>query len=530
MLNAVSKLRSDAFCVPSKTCHACRVSYLKEAAIKANQHKAKRSLGMSIAYNESCPDRYNPAGFIDAKNHKIVKGDWDRLWTSAGHPVSKFDASHHAVDITARNSTFGYQTASQVQDTVISKQLQNLQKTSSTGHTGIVSTLPAPVSPLRSAMPRRGSSREVVRSSPLSTRVTKSRKAKAKSMTRSKSQASSVTTRKNAAESNKNPLNGLAILATSRRRRDILASKMAEVIVQARCLDFEAQNGGTIFDPDLLAKGSIVRIEPGEAVKCECGIEEPSEPMILCNLCNSWQHCQCYGLTLTTRQKSKPSQHLCYSCLLLPKEETLLSSVVDLVRMRLALMHISGLPSAKLNLDDLTKSVFGRVDADRDQRAKLIDRLVAEQVVSQSPKGVALVKRVPPEQVRKLQTEYLDPLAAISHHYRTVKDTDTEEGRAEELESEIRRYTEGRDYSRGIGVEDVIMADSSGEPAVRWGYYPDGINREATPAAAPSPSSHRRRISVSRAFINLDRSTPASSGSFGEDESLYSVESGQPTI
>jgi hypothetical protein len=476
---------------------------------------------MSLAYNHNCPDDYEPAGFVDAANHKILQEDWDKLWNDAGHPVSNFDASHHNVNVTARNSMFGYQTASQMQDTVISKQLQDFQKTSSTGHQGLVSTLPAAaLSPARSAMPTHRSSERVARSFPYSTRVSKTRKAKSKSMTRSKSESLVASVQHVPKATNKNPMHGFAILAKSRRRRDIGPTKLAETIVHAHCLDFEAQDGGTLFDPDLLARGVMSRLRPGDAIRCECGYQRACETMVFCNLCNTWQHSQCYGLTLTARQKSRPSQHLCYSCLLLPKEMDVLAGMPELVHMRLALMYISSLQDDKLDLADFYGNVFGKTSANAEQIDKIIKRLVADKVIARQHDGMARVLKLAPEQAKKLQIEILDPLAAISQHYRTVKDTDKAPFIAAELDAEVMRYTGGCDYSKGVGVEDVIVIDSFGHAVVRWGFYTSVTKRKVTIQGDGQPSPRLRRISLSRAFINLDRSTPASSLSFDEDESL----------
>lgn len=474
---------------------------------------------MSIAYNDKCPDTYEPAGFIDAANHHIHPEDWGRLWDGSGQMVSKFNSTHHAVSIAARNATFGYQTASQIQDTAISKELQLLQKTSSGRHPGLVSTMPVPAtSPNRSAIPTRALSGQTTPSTPPKTRSAKASSSGTRSSKRSKSQKNRPESIE-LGDSDENPLIGLAILAKRRRRRDISPQKLAEAIVQARCKDFEGRDGTTIFDSDQLEQGVLSRIDPSDTVRCECGYQHACEAMVFCHLCNFWQHSQCYGLGLISRASSMPSQHLCYSCLLLPGEEGVLKRMAGLVHMRLALIHISGLKGRKLDLlEKLPFQVFGTSAADGGQKAKLIQRLVDEAVISNSEDRYARVLALTPDRVRRLQTEYLDPLAAISHLYRTVKDGDTDEASAAELKAELHRYSGGQDYKAGQGVEDVLVVDSLGEPVVRWGYFSAAPKRKATTEPPDEPSPRRRRISISREFIDLDRSDLGSTVSYEDPE------------
>ncbi|ETN43689.1 uncharacterized protein HMPREF1541_02848 [Cyphellophora europaea CBS 101466] len=481
----------------------------------------KRSLGMSTAYKSDCPNGYEPVGFTDAANHKIVGEDWAKLWDGSGPVIGKLDSSHHTVDLTARNSTFGYQTASQIQDTVISNQLQNLQKTSSGRHDGLVSTLPGPpISPIRSALPTTGSSRQTPRSessSPKrdgngSTSMSKTRPPRTRKSVRSKSVKTPIDN-EGLVEHIKNPLQGLAVLARSRRRRDIVLEKMAEAVVQAYCLDFEAPNGTTFFDRDDLDQGILTRLEQSDVVHCECGYQTGCEHMVFCHLCNSWQHSECYGLTLITRQGSMPNQHLCYSCLLLPRASELLKDMAGLVHMRLALMHISGLKGSAIDLvGGLSVQVFGTAEVDDEfKQARLFERLVQEGIISPPQNGFASILPVTAEQLRRMQTEYLDPLAAISHLYRTVRDGDSDEARLAELGESLSNYSRHQDYTIGQGAEDVVVIDSFGHPVVRWGYYTDdSLKRKAVMETQEEPSPRRRRISVSKAFISLDRSTPTS--------------------
>lgn len=70
-------------------------------------------------------------------------------------------------------------------------------------------------------------------------------------------------------------------------------------------------------------------------IACECGSKEISEDMICCDLCDSWQHTECYGFT-STKDPRIPDYHVCYSCLLSKFEERLLEEMRGLALFRKA--------------------------------------------------------------------------------------------------------------------------------------------------------------------------------------------------
>jgi len=70
-------------------------------------------------------------------------------------------------------------------------------------------------------------------------------------------------------------------------------------------------------------------------IACECGSKEISEDMICCDLCESWQHTECYGFT-STQDPRIPDFHVCYSCLLSRFEERLLEEMRGLALFRKA--------------------------------------------------------------------------------------------------------------------------------------------------------------------------------------------------
>lgn len=71
------------------------------------------------------------------------------MWESVPSPITSFQAAHHEVKIRARNQEYEEQTTSQLQDTLMSKHLDNMQRTSSNRNIALQSTIPNPDTPRR---------------------------------------------------------------------------------------------------------------------------------------------------------------------------------------------------------------------------------------------------------------------------------------------------------------------------------------------------------------------------------------------
>jgi hypothetical protein len=100
---------------------------------------------MSMSYREECPSNYEPSGFADATDHNISPKDWDTLWEEETSADAIFSSALHHVRVAARGSDHFGPTASEVQDSIMSKQLQNMQTTSSSRNHGLQSTVPPPL-------------------------------------------------------------------------------------------------------------------------------------------------------------------------------------------------------------------------------------------------------------------------------------------------------------------------------------------------------------------------------------------------
>ena len=104
-----------------------------------------------MSFRNHCPSEYQPAGFRSSETHSISTTDWNNLWETPSSTTTSFETSHHAVRIAARNKEYEAQSTSQLEDTLMSRQIHNLQRTSSNRNGGLQSTIPAPSTPPHNA-------------------------------------------------------------------------------------------------------------------------------------------------------------------------------------------------------------------------------------------------------------------------------------------------------------------------------------------------------------------------------------------
>ena len=77
------------------------------------------------------------------------------------------------------------------------------------------------------------------------------------------------------------PGSAVSVNCNSRRKRNVAAAKMAELIVQAWGLDVHNQSYMYLLDMDQLRKSNkIKRLNPGRNVNCECGSDHDEDAMV----------------------------------------------------------------------------------------------------------------------------------------------------------------------------------------------------------------------------------------------------------
>jgi len=184
-------------------------------------------------------------------------------------------------------------------------------------------------------------------------------------------------------------------------------------------------------------------------IACECGSKEISEDMMCCDLCESWQHTECYGFT-STQDPRIPNYHVCYSCLLSKFEERLLEEMRGLALFRKAVKLVWDKGSFPANnrafsnaLGMLLQAFFpiahfvlsnkanDGTGCDLPTASQITRRLLEEgfiahvsvtrtgrqkKAVNGGPVKYRVVKTPEVEKIKEAQ--YFDPLAKISHHVR----------------------------------------------------------------------------------------------------------------
>ena len=103
---------------------------------------------MAISFGADCPRGWQPGGFRSADKLSIDVRDWHDLWEKPSAMVTSFEAAHRQVKIAARNKEHNDQSTSQLHDTLMSRHLHNMQRTSSQ-NACLKSTLPIPATPSR---------------------------------------------------------------------------------------------------------------------------------------------------------------------------------------------------------------------------------------------------------------------------------------------------------------------------------------------------------------------------------------------
>ncbi|RPB23270.1 DNA-binding protein [Terfezia boudieri ATCC MYA-4762] len=156
-----------------------------------------------------------------------------------------------------------------------------------------------------------------------------------------------------------------------------------------------------------------------ELVLCECGDRDEDGDMIACELCCGWLHVHCYGYH-HTHDTRIPDFVVCYTCLL-TNEQNLLEEMKFIALFRRALKKVweDGYPANTKKLSDI-------IGCDLPSATEVFKRLEHEGFIyalsnkarkkaANAPMKYIVAKTE--ENKRKMDVEYFDPLAKISHHF-----------------------------------------------------------------------------------------------------------------
>ena len=215
--------------------------------ILTDSFAGRRSLGVNLLYNSDCPHSYEPSGFVESTNFQSFN-------PGESCSVGEFDAGPYRVAVAAshRSSAAHYN-----EDMEASKQLQAMQRSSS---------LPSNLISTQSEQVRLAGAPQCLRGSSIL------------------SQPEAVTPARTpgSLQSGTPHIRGTGLVTDwkSRRQRNIMPSKMAELIVHAWGIEIHNEGLRHLLDIDQLKGNNIQRLNPGRNIRCECGSEHKEDTMV----------------------------------------------------------------------------------------------------------------------------------------------------------------------------------------------------------------------------------------------------------
>ncbi|OQV03309.1 HORMA domain-containing protein [Cladophialophora immunda] len=499
---------------------------------------ARRKLGMSLTYNETCPMVYQPPGFIDKDEYQEEEGHamCGALLKQDDDVVGILECGHHRVRVAVRVQSAAREEPSiDLQDTEMSRQLQAMQKTSSSQSNNLLSTLrdSLPVSKrprdgpipsakrLRASDPEKSSSEQPITHGVginLPTGLTPLEK-----------QTFTVLRSGQDGNTSKDPS---APSSPKAKGLNLRITKLTELLIHCYAIQSgKAGECGNAFDQDLLAEGKIKRLNRSSRINCECGSQQRSSSMLYCEVCDGWQHSKCYGRVESVTSATVPAEHFCYTCLLFSEGLEPPNSPLLIILLRMAVGYLTTQTTAGLQIDG--SSLQMRLKSPRWTKKVLdytIQRLVEESLLVPRAGELFEVRSLSESEKWQVKERCMSSLASIKHLYETDPDIEnTQDGKNMGL---LKAYASGNAYTTAERCEKLIAYDDFGDPVVRWGYRLD--------ATIPSPEDsvveggtatpvRPRRISISRTLIDIGCSPSAASMSFEESTSRSPKDGGCDT-
>lgn len=234
---------------------------------------------------------------------------------------------------------------------------------------------------------------------------------------------------------------------------------------------------------------------------------------------------RCYGF-LDGTSRLIHDQHFCYECLLLPKDQEVYNDILCHVPKRLAIIYISNQPNLETRIcDELVSIVCGDRSNEESDFVRTINELLREGIVEKWKDKDGLSLRTDEDRLGQAKGSYLDPLFTIKTHYQPIRERLTSNHR-KLVDAALTLYTDGRDYERVEGCDETEIEGLYERRIKRWRYHVDsslvrlplaGLKRKiSSEEGFQNPNTTRRRMSISRDFIDLDHSSPQSGLSLDE--------------
>ncbi|KAF3165104.1 cis-prenyltransferase [Orbilia oligospora] len=156
-------------------------------------------------------------------------------------------------------------------------------------------------------------------------------------------------------------------------------------------------------------------------IKCECGGEAENMDSIQCDLCDKWQHCECYGFVGDSDSRIG-NMHVCYTCLLGKNEPHLLKEMKSFTIARKIVRCLMRSTLGKtfhdimktLGIESLEQSVVTGILSVLTEKNYIWVFNPRKIATKRSPNKYRIVESG--EALKSIEEDLLDPLVNISHH------------------------------------------------------------------------------------------------------------------
>lgn len=151
-----------------------------------------------------------------------------------------------------------------------------------------------------------------------------------------------------------------------------------------------------------------------------------------------------------------------------------------------------------------------------------MQRLVEEGLLEPRSGRLFEVKSLSNAELHQVKENCTGVLASIEHLYEKHSFGEQSLQDMHGLVKSLEALAHGQDYTAAEGCEQLTSYDEFGDPIHRWGYRAVPSDRRpyasmiSGPAVTPAP---RRKVSISRMLVNIDRSPSVASAVSVDDAS-----------
>ncbi|OAL36722.1 hypothetical protein AYO20_04054 [Fonsecaea nubica] len=236
-----------------------------------------------------------------------------------------------------------------------------------------------------------------------------------------------------------------------------------------------------------------------------------------------WQHKECYGRGDSLSPATIPEEHFCYTCLLFSEGLKPPNSPLLIILLRVATGYLAAKTTPGLRIaGDFLQTQLKPFRWTREVLDWAMERLVEEGLLKPVSGGFFEVVSLDDAEMWQVKERCMGSLASVKGLFETC--TNPDNTRRNDLLSSLRAYAGENDYTTAEGCEELISYDEFGGPVYRWGYDTAARNPSLEKPVVEKELTtpvRRRKISISRILINIDRSPSAASMSLEESTNRF---------